>query len=45
MSSEYTAFPGEDEVLIQDGLEYTVKNFEKIFVDDKQDTFYYEITL
>ena len=37
MSSEYTAFPGEDEVLIQDGLEYTIKdifqtNHEKLSV-------------
>ena len=33
MSKDYTAYPGEDEVLIQDGLEYKIKNVEKVNVD------------
>ena len=45
MSDDYTAFAGEDEVLIQDGLEYTVKNVEKIYVDEKQEAGYTQITL
>ena len=45
MSSDYTAYPGEDEVLIQDGLEYSIKNVEKVNVDGQGDTFYNLITL
>ena len=45
MSEGYTAYPGEDEVLIQDGLEYTVKNVEKVYVDEKQEAIYTQITL
>ena len=30
MSKLFTAYLGEDEVLIQDGLEYSIKNIEKV---------------
>ena len=45
MSADYSSYAGEDEVLIQDGLEYTVKNMEKIYVDEKQEASYIQITL
>ena len=36
LTREYTAFPGEDEILIQDGLKYTVKSNEIVTLSDKQ---------
>ena len=45
MSAEYSAYAGEDEVLIQDGLEYTIKNIQKVYFDKEKDEFYHEITL
>ena len=35
MSKEYTAYPGENEVLVQDGLEYLIKNKNDITMDGK----------
>ena len=35
MSRGYSAYHNEDEVLIQDGLEYTVESIEKIYNDNK----------
>ena len=36
LTKGYTAYPGEDEVLIQDGLEYSITGNDVIGVDDKQ---------
>ena len=30
MSEQYTAYPGEDEVVIQDGLQYRVIEIQKV---------------
>ena len=43
MSSGFSAFEGEDEVLIQDGLDYEVMNNEQKMCD--KGTKYYQITL
>ena len=43
MSKGYSAFSNEDEVLIQDGLEYKVKAIENIKTQENQ--IYYLITL
>ena len=36
MTEEYTAYPGEDEVLVQDGLEYLIKSNESKNINGKE---------
>ena len=36
LTSEYTAFPSEDEVLIQDGLQYSITDKDYITLQGKQ---------
>jgi len=47
-SSDYSDYPAEEEVLLQDGIQYKVMSViqkEKDLVDDKRDSFKNEITL
>ena len=36
MSKGYTAFPGEDEVLVQDGLQYLITKTEQISIEGQE---------
>ena len=36
LSADYTAYPTEDEVLVQDGLQFLITAKEYLAVDDKQ---------
>ena len=46
MTKEYTAFPDEDEILIQDGLSYRITDIRQKYNNDyKPNALYYQITL